>query len=109
VDKVFLTSKTEGIPLTLLEASMRKTPFLASAAGSVIDLIHPENRESLLLEGKEIHDLDAWTRRFQLLERTNAWHELVQKQFEYVSSKFNPHVLADQFIDFIGRQESGKE
>jgi glycosyltransferase involved in cell wall biosynthesis len=106
VDKVFLTSKTEGIPLTLLEASMRKTPFLASAAGSIVDLIHPENREFLLLEGKEMHDLDAWSSRFQMLERANAWPELVQKQLEYVSSKFNPEILADEFIYFLGGQES---
>jgi len=106
VDKVFLTSRTEGVPLTLLEASIRRVPFLAAAVGSIADLVHPENRDLILLKGEETHDFASWSQRFENIETQGNWAEIVQRQFDHVFEKFEPTKLTLDFIQFLTKSES---
>lgn len=87
---LLLTSRSEGLPLVILEASIFGVPFIATAVGGISTITHPENRSLMLVPVEQREDVSAWVSRIQKLDDRETRDRAVQLQKEWVQQNFDP-------------------
>jgi colanic acid/amylovoran biosynthesis glycosyltransferase len=104
-DVVVLTSRSEGIPLVLMEAMAHETIVLAPAITGIPELVI-DGKTGFLYEPGSLEDF-AW-RTEQICKSLNALNSVRQSAREHVRSHFERQVNLGQFGDlFLEKIERG--
>lgn len=103
-DIYLMTSKSEGIPLTLHEAFAKEIPVVTTTAGGISELIkHRENGFSA-----EIGDYMALANLcVEILDNKNVSKALTSNALQTLKSDFDPKVMASKTLD-IYKEVIGK-
>lgn len=88
IDILILTSRSEGLPLVVLEAAQFGIPILAADVGGVMEAIHPELRELLLVENQQRNNISLWRQRVDQLREPPVRSRVIALQQDWVSKEF---------------------
>lgn len=97
LDAFVLPSKTEGVPLVLLEAMACKVPCIATAVGGVPELL--EDSAGVLVPPQQPAALADALR--QLLEDDNHRHELAARGHERATGRFSLENMVTSYADAL--------
>lgn len=86
-DVAVLTSVTEGLPMSLVEASALGKPIVATDVGGVAELVE-HGRSGLLVPAKDVNALAAGME--QMLGRRPDWERMGRHGAERVRAMFSP-------------------
>jgi glycosyltransferase involved in cell wall biosynthesis len=90
-----MTSKSEGMPLSILESFYYKIPVISTKAGGIPEVL--VNKENGLLS--EIEDYKQLSENIILLMNdTSLKNELINNAYNLVVNKFDHHTMADKTI-----------
>lgn len=93
-DALILTSKMEGIPITIIEAFANKIPVVSSAVGGVLEIV--ENNKTGVL-----YSLDDKFKFYNiLLEFVNGeykYSDIVENAYDEYLNKWNCNVLIQEY------------
>ena len=88
-----ISSRSEGFPLTLLEACASKTPVVATSVGEIPSII--KNRETgLLVEPENPHALGAAV--VELLSNKNLSNKLAKRGYTLVNKNYSWDTVAKE-------------
>jgi glycosyltransferase involved in cell wall biosynthesis len=94
-DYFLMTSKSEGMPLSILESFYYKIPVISTKAGGIPEVL--VNKENGLLS--EIEDYKQLSENIILLMNdTSLKNELINNAYNLVVNKFDHHTMADKTI-----------
>ncbi|OGX19210.1 MAG: hypothetical protein A2Y04_00120 [Omnitrophica WOR_2 bacterium GWC2_45_7] len=94
IDIFVLTSLTEGIPLTILEAMAANVPVVATRVGGIPDLIEDE-KTGLLVESRNVAELCAQLET--LISDASKRNELAESASRYVRSHFSQEKMVEGY------------
>lgn len=96
LDIFTLTSRTEGIPMTILEAMASRVGVVAPKVGGIPQIIY--HRETGMLFEKD--DKDGLVKVWQeLVQDFKLRQNLINHAYEYVKSEFLQSVMAEKYLD----------
>ncbi|WP_104044894.1 glycosyltransferase [Arthrobacter sp. ZGTC412] len=105
LDVLVMTSKSEGLPMVLVEASHMGIVPLVCDVGGCIEAIHPENRNLLVVPKIDRENVAVWRARLRKLQDENLRQEIRQLQAEWAVSKFDNRKNS-QFLASLVIQEA---
>ncbi len=94
VDVYAISSLTEGLPITLLEAMASKTPIVATAVGGIPYVIENQ-KDGLLVASMDAQALSLAARK--LLHDDLLRHDLVEQAFIKVNNGYSSKTMADKY------------
>lgn len=89
LDVLMMTSKSEGLPMVLVEASFSGIVPLVADVGGCAEAIHPDNREFLVVPRSDRENISVWRARLSLLADTELRKVLAMRQLEWARSQFD--------------------
>lgn len=96
LDIFTLTSRMEGIPMTILEAMASRVVVAAAKVGGIPQVIF--HRETGMLIEK--NDRDGLVKVWQeLIHDSKLREKLIHSAYEYVKSEFSQSVMAEKYLD----------
>ena len=104
IDILALTSKTEGSPLVILEASLMGVLPVVADVGGCMALIAPPLREILVMPSSS--PAEEWAKRVQEVSEAKGFQSWVQIQHQYVVQEFGSQKVANDFARFIRKTVS---
>lgn len=101
IDVLVMTSKSEGLPMVLVEASYAGIVPLVIDVGGCAEAIHPENRSVLVIAKEDRENLSVWQERFRLIENLELRTQLIQRQLDWASLKFEVSDNSRMLVDLV--------
>lgn len=89
VDILMMTSKSEGLPMVLVEASYTGVVPLVADVGGCAEAIHPDNRAVLVISKEDRHDVATWRARLHILKDMELRQEIARRQLEWATLMFD--------------------
>ncbi|MDD7835647.1 glycosyltransferase [Paenarthrobacter sp. AB444] len=89
IDVLMMTSKSEGLPMVLVEASFYGIIPLVADVGGCAEAIHPDNRQYLVVPRTDRDDIAVWRARLLLLADAELRNVLAMRQLDWARSKFD--------------------
>ena len=96
MDIFVLPSRTEGLPMVLLEALAAKKPVVATTVGAVPGVID-HGHSGLLTQPGDVEDLSGAI--IDLLDNPQKAQHLAQNGYERVKDHFSAQRMAEQYIE----------
>jgi glycosyltransferase involved in cell wall biosynthesis len=99
-DLYVMSSEREGLPLTIFEAFLKKTPVVSTRAGGIPEaIIHDFN--GYLSEVKDFENLAK--NIFQLLKNEDKKEEFVNRSYELFFEKFTAEKSAENLLNIYNK------
>ncbi|MFP3461285.1 glycosyltransferase [Arthrobacter globiformis] len=99
VDVLMMTSRSEGLPMVLVEASHAGVVPLVADVGGCAEAIHPDNRDLLVIPRGEREHVAVWRERLRLLLSPVLRDAVLRRQREWADRNFdvgaNSRLLAE--------------
>jgi glycosyltransferase involved in cell wall biosynthesis len=96
-DVLVLPSRSEALPMVLIEAMMSGVPVMASAVGSVPELLH-DGAHGVLVEPT----VAAWSRALtQAISGSVAWEPLATEALSFARSGLTADAMVDRYARVI--------
>ncbi len=96
LDIFTLTSRTEGIPMTILEAMASLVPVVATKVGGIPQIII-HHHTGLLIENDDKDGLvKAWQ---ELIQNSQLRENLIHQAYAYVKNEFSQTIMAQRYLD----------
>jgi glycosyltransferase involved in cell wall biosynthesis len=89
IDVLMMTSKSEGLPMVLVEASYSGVVPLVADVGGCAEAIHPDNRDLLVIPRDERENVAVWRERLRLLLSPALRDSVLQRQREWADRNFD--------------------
>lgn len=96
LDIFTLTSNTEGIPLTILEAMASRTVVAATNVGGIPQIVFQRETGVLVEKNDKAGLVKVWQ---ELVEDSNLREKLIKSAYEYVKNEFSQSVMAEKYLD----------
>ena len=96
VDVYAISSLTEGLPITLLEAMASKTPIVATAVGGIPYVIE-NKKDGLLVDSMDGKSLSLALRK--LIHDDLLRNNLVEQASIKVNNEYSSKIMADKYGD----------
>lgn len=96
LDIFTLTSKTEGVPMTILEAMASSVPVVVSKVGGIPQIVF--HRDTGLIFEKDNQDalVEQWS---LILQQPDLVQQMKTRALEYVTQEFSQAVMAERYLD----------
>jgi glycosyltransferase involved in cell wall biosynthesis len=101
MDVLLLTSKSEGLPLVIVEAARAKVPVLAVDIGGVREAIDPTLWEIMLIPEVQRQDIALWRQRIEILREPSTRDVVLSTQSEWVQAHFASEIVAAKFESLV--------
>ena len=95
-----ISSSTEGLPITLLEAMQEKVPVISTPVGGIPGVIDHGNT-GILVEAGTPESLAREVER--LIDQPDHARELAENAYRRVEQKYSANTMADSYSDIYGR------
>lgn len=89
IDFLMMTSRSEGLPMVLVEASYSGVVPLVADVGGCAEAIHPENRHLLVIPKESRENISVWRQRLQMLVDSELRAAVLEKQKEWAVLNFD--------------------
>ncbi len=96
LDIFSLTSNTEGIPLTILEAMASRVVVAATNVGGISRIVFHRETGMLVEKNDKTGLVKVWQ---ELVKDSKLREQLISKAYEYVKNEFSQSVMAEKYLD----------
>lgn len=102
LDVLLVTSRSEGLGLTILEASVSGVVPIVSEIGGCAEAIHPENRKMLVIPLEERKSIASWQKRIRIIQDSAAIRDrILSLQYDWIRQNFDPSSCASRLLEAI--------
>ncbi len=96
LDIFTLTSKTEGIPMTILEAMASRVPVVATKVGGIPQLILDRQRGLLVNPDDKDHLVKQWE---EILHHPELNEHITRNAYEFVKTEYSQIAMGEKYLD----------
>lgn len=93
---LLVTSRSEGLSLVMLEAATMGVPSLAVGIGGIPSVVHPQNRELMLVPPAQRANVGEWAWRLNALDDEATRKRVTGLQLEWVRHVFDARTVSDR-------------
>ncbi|MFX1821904.1 glycosyltransferase [Pseudarthrobacter sp. CC4] len=106
IDVIMMTSKSEGLPMVLVEASLTGVVPLVCDVGGCAEAIHPDNRDLLVVPREERDNVAFWRGRLVSLQDADLRTAIAARQREWAEQKFNAEINSECLAALVTSREN---
>lgn len=106
IDVLMMTSKSEGLPMVLVEASLTGVVPIVCDVGGCAEAIHPANRELLVVPRDERTNVTFWRRRIRRLQDADLRAVVARRQTEWAVQMFDAQRNSQSLATLVTFEEN---